>query len=76
MFSKLLSNKERRVTEAEQLHFDITIDLLRLLESESHLDASEGLHDGLDALFYQDIFRKLKANEKSKSILLPAERQP
>lgn len=76
MTSKLLSNKERRVTEAEQLHFDITIDLLRLLESESHLDAIEGLHDGLDALFYQDIFRKLKVNEKSKSILLPAGRQP
>ena len=58
------------MTESEQLQFDITIDLLRLLESESHLDAIEGLHDGLDKLIYRDIFRELEVNEKAEQELL------
>ena len=58
------------MTGAEQLQFDITIDLLRLLESESHLEAIEGLHDGLDELLYRDILRKLKAKEKAEQKLV------
>ena len=54
--------------QLKQLQFEIAVDLMHLLEAESHIEAIAHLNDEIEVMLYEQIRRNINAMAREEAL--------